>query len=86
MWRLEDNVRKFDLKISLEIAFLPKDDQSELTPNNFAIKETTSAWETKVTSIVWHMRWTQKGLQPIKPAVHVKTAFSVGGGQACRLA
>ena len=86
MWRLEDNVRKFSLKIGLEIAFLPKDDQSELTPLNFAVKEQTSVWETKVTSIVWHMRWTQKGLQPIKPAVHVKTAFTVGGGQACHLA
>ena len=44
-----------------------------------------SLWKTKFSDIVWHVRWTAKGLMPIKPSVVFTTDLVVPSGKAAQL-
>ena len=85
-WGCEDNVRKFKIEPEIQIGFVPKEEQGDATINNIGTKEGVPSWNNSVTSIIWHVRWTQKGLQAIKPCVHLKGGLLLGPGRACKLA
>ncbi len=55
------------------VLFLPKDDSSsEVTTNNIATKEELQYWMSEQMEVLWVVRWTAKGLMPVKPVVHIR--------------
>ena len=81
----EENVRKFTLAPDIKISFHAKDEETT-NIGSIAAKEEAALWTNSITAVLWHCRWTQKGLQAIKPAVHLKTSLQLGASRACRLA
>ena len=81
----EENPKRFKLECTHPIAFSPKDDeaQGEVSSTNVAIKADVERWSASGSSeILWHLKWTQKGLLPVKPAVHLVTKLSMASGRA----
>ena len=58
----------------------------KLTVGNIATKEDPKYWSSDVTAIRWNVRWTQKGLQPIKPRVSASKKLTIPGGRALPIA
>lgn len=75
---LKDMPKKFTLETLHVIDFIPKEEQGDITANAAAVKVDAQLWNSSATSIRWHCRWTQKGLMPVKPAVHFTSGFSLG--------
>ena len=42
-------------------------------------------WETCCTGVVWHMRWTTRGLQPAKPQIITSCELNLPAGRAVRM-
>ena len=38
--------------------------------NGFATQVPLRSWGTKLTDVLWQVKWTSKGLTPSKPAVY----------------
>ena len=57
-----------------QIAFVVSDTSSEgsktCPASTFAIHAPLEQWNTKVSAMLWQVKWTNKGLTPIKPAVY----------------
>ena len=41
--------------------------------------------DASVARIMWHVRWTTKGLMPVKPALQFSTSFELAPGRAVNL-
>ena len=65
------------------ISFNPNEAAKENTASNMATKEPVSFWNNEVTQVVWFVRWSQKGLLPVKPAVFLKGELNLMSEQAC---
>ena len=71
------------IELTHKVAFVPDaTEAAKLTVHNFAAKEAPGYWETETTHILWHVRWTVKGLMPIKPVVSLKGDLTLEGNQA----
>ena len=81
----DDNPKSFSVKQKLCLHFVPRDDQGELGTNSIASTEAASLWNTHISKVLWHVRWTQKGLMPIKPAVHLIENVTLAAGRALHL-
>ena len=58
--------------------------ESEVTDKNIAQKEPCKTWaESEVVQLLWAVRWTSKGLMPVKPNVQLRKALELGPGRAC---
>ena len=51
--------------------------------SNMATQEPVPFWNNEVTHVVWFVRWSQKGLLPVKPAVFLKGELNLMSEQAC---
>ena len=77
--------KQFKLVQTHKIAFVPAGEATETTVNNFCTKESTEYWNNDVTSILWHVRWNNRGLTPSRPVVILKVALVLPPGRACFL-
>ena len=78
--------KKITLTQTHRILFLPKDDQgTEISAHSFGVKCDYSYWGSDMSQVMWHVRWTQKGLMPVKPAVHLTNRVSLPAGRALLL-
>ena len=91
-----DGQTLFDFKLTHKICFVPPtkrdapDEGAEkpskeesLTFTNIASRE--SAADLQCASLIWHVRWTVKGLQPLKPMIHLTKKLCLAAGQCCKL-
>ena len=63
-----------------------QDDQgAEISAHSFGVKCDHSYWGSDMSQVMWHVRWTQKGLMPVKPAVHLTNRVSLPAGRALLL-
>ena len=77
--------KKFTVEVTHHIAFAPLPTQ-EVNANNVATQEKVSFWsKNEVTTVLWHCRWTAKGLMPVKPAVFLKGQLVLQPGECCRI-
>ena len=88
---------KYTFKLTHRVAFMPagkKEKSSEmedekesgLTVSNIGAKELPSTFAgLHCCQIVWHVRWTVRGLQPVKPMLHLTKRLTLPAGQACKL-
>ena len=76
-------VSEFDLKPTHKVIFLRKDEDADnkLGKHNIAPQLPSSG----CLKLVWHMRWCQKGLSPVKPALHVLGAVSLPPAHVLKL-
>ena len=83
----ESNAKKFTMEQTHRVVYMPKEDQGDKVNDcsAFGTKEDAEAWENGVTTLVWHVRWTQKGLMPVKPAIHMPCGQTVPAGRAILL-
>ena len=82
----QETPNKFTLTQTHRILFLPKEDQgTEISAHSFGVKCDHSYWGSDMSQVMWHVRWTQKGLMPVKPAVHLTNRVSLPAGRALLL-
>ena len=77
-------LNEFTLKNTHRVIFSQKnDDNKELGRQNagFSLPFRTSG----LLRLVWHCRWTTKGLSPIKPAIHLIGQINLPAGHAIKL-
>ena len=82
MKRNDENPKLFELALSHRLVFEPSVANPEVSVNNMGCKEPASTWSSEVLGIVWLVRWTQKGLMPVKPAVYLRAGATLEPGQA----
>ena len=80
-----DNPTKFTLSQDLRVAFVPREEQGELSAGNAATKEHWKLYNSKMTRVMWHCKWTIKGLSPTRVAVHLLTDLSMPPNHAINL-
>ncbi|CAE7298363.1 unnamed protein product [Symbiodinium sp. CCMP2592] len=81
----EKGLNEFSLRLTHRVVFSSKMEEvtAEATFGNLALKENNTIWsESKALCVLWHCRWTAKGLTPVKPAVHLKGGITVKPGKA----
>ena len=88
---------QFEFKMTHKVAFIPptknapdaeasKGKEEPVTAANIASRELASTYTgMHSVSIVWHTKWTVKGLQPIKPFLHLTKKLALSPGQCCKL-
>lgn len=63
-----------------------KEEDDKLSVNALATKESLQVWKgCPNLVIVWIVRWTSKGLMPVKPEVHLRGQLALESGKACKL-
>ena len=77
--------QEFTLASTHRVTFQMKDMPAENTIHNVAQKEPVNHWTNQATEVLWAVRWTQKGLMPVRPAVHLKAPLVLPPGHACKL-
>ena len=83
----EEDTTKIQFTSTHKIGFLAAEADSQLSPANIASKLPYEVWsKSNAVTMVWHVRWTAKGLQPVKPALFTKGAVVVPAGSCCYLA
>ena len=81
-----EDPKKFKLAQTHKIVFTPKDDSADILASNIGSKESFGVWKTsEVGHLLWSVRWTQKGLMPVKPGFYLKGALILPPGKCCLL-
>ena len=81
----DKGLNEFGLKVTHRVAFMPRSEEStaEASFGNVALREKDTTWiQSKALCVLWHCRWTTKGLSPVKPAVHLQGSIVLKPGQA----
>ena len=68
-----------------QVVFLKKEDSTDATQTNIGAKVPFSTWDSRVTRILWLVRWTAKGLMPVKPCVHFSVEVALATGRAAEI-
>ena len=76
--------KSFTLERTHNVIFLPKKDEGQtVTLNSFAVNEpVTTFTSSEGMQLLWSVRWTAKGLMPVKPAVYLKGSVTIPTGRA----
>ena len=85
---VEDNPKKFELTSVMKVVFVPITHNGDATTcnNMFAKAEPQQhPFNDAVAKIIWHVRWTAKGLMPVKPALHLAGSAVIPPGKALAL-
>ena len=98
---IPDKPGLFNFTQTLKVGFVPagakgaeaskaeeKDDgtDNKVTAANIAAREKPSVFDgSDCVALVWWVRWTVKGLQPVKPMIHILKKVTLSQGQACKL-
>ena len=83
----EADPQKFCIDLTHYVVFIPKAEglaDKDFNCNNIAVKEELKVWNTSVLHTLWVVRWTAKGLMPVKPTVHLTGSLTLLPGKACR--
>jgi hypothetical protein len=75
---------KIILTTTHRVAFVPKSDDT-ITQANIAAKMPIAAWNNHGSAWYWAVRFTKKGLMPIKPVIHSSCELVLPAGRACKL-
>ena len=85
---LPEDPKEFSLTPEHKVAFYPADADKDplITCTNFATKFTKAHWEAPSNSIaaLWMVRWSAKGLMPVKPVVHLVGSATLPPGRALK--
>ena len=77
--------KKFALEQTHKVVFCPKEESGEVNINSLAAKEALHSWNSsQCLEILWVVRWTAKGLMPVKPAVYLKGSVVLAVGRALK--
>ena len=78
------NPKNFTLSTTHRVAFALKEEgaESTQTANNIGLKCPFPMWNCGCLFIVWHVRWTLKGLVPVKPAVLLKASVTLAAAES----
>ena len=84
-----ENPKEFEVTKTHRVIFQPVDAGESATPTqgNIGCKDTPQFWMSSgVVSIIWVVRWTAKGLMPVRPEVILtKGVLNLGPGRFCNL-
>ena len=69
--------RKVPLIFKLDIHAVKKEHAASTVP--------LTTWDTKLTHLVWHMRWGRSGLQPVRPTIVFKASVTLKPGKVMEL-
>ena len=82
----EEDPTKIQFTTTHKLAFLASEGGTEVTSANIASKLPYEVWpKSNAVNTIWHVRWTAKGLQPVKPWLFTKGAVVVPAGSCCYL-
>ena len=74
----------FTLKQTHRVIFQKKDgEEGQIGKHNLGMKLPFRS--SPLLKVIWHVRWTTKGLSPVKPACHVLGQVNLAAGEALRL-
>ena len=75
------------MKHTHRVTFQPKevDNTDGWTVHNIVSQIYMATLAPNVSTIIWTVRWTQKGVQPVKPALHFSGALTVPPGRVVLL-
>ena len=62
----------------------PIGDGEGTTLQNIGAKTTLSSFDNDCSQIYWIMRWSPKGLMPVKPVVYMKAGIALQPGTSCK--
>lgn len=81
-----ESVNQFDLKSTHHVVFVPKpgEDGGTLGKHNCASQLPRDA-DSSCIRLLWHVRWCQKGLSPVKPALRIVGSLDLKAGWALKL-
>ena len=92
-----DNAKWFETVLKFSTLFRPesapvKEEQKEKNGVEVNLPYTSLAgcldpghWDTKLSKVVWCVKWTDRGLSPVRPIVMLTKNFQVPPGQAIEL-
>lgn len=78
-----ESLNEFQLRPTRRVMFCGKD-----TPDGNAVARHNCGWllpQKTCLSTVWHMRWSAKGLIPVKPALHLLGFVELEAGRGIQL-
>ena len=67
------------------VYFVPSQDENEkekMSVNNICSLEKPAVWKENPFEIIWHVKWTARGLLPVKPCIHVRGKVTIPAGRA----
>jgi hypothetical protein len=84
----EENPKTFTCSQTHRVAFtLSEAASADINHANIGAKESFPQWcASDVVSVLWVVRWTAKGLMPVKPVMHLtKGALVLPPGRCCAM-
>lgn len=79
-----ESLQEFNLTVTHQVAFVAKiEEGTEMSQKNVALKLYTDGVNSPL-QLIWYMRWSTKGLTPIKPALHLVGNVELAGGKALK--
>ena len=79
-----ESLQEFNLTVSHQVAFVAKmEEGTEWSQKNIALKLFKDGMDSPL-QLIWYMRWSTKGLTPIKPALHLVGNVELAGGKALK--
>ena len=96
---IPDKLGVYDFRVTHKVAFVPaaagKNDADQgsgtgkddpVSASNIAAREPSSTFQGMHSmSLVWHVKWTVKGLQPVKVMLHCMKQLVLPAGQCCKV-
>ena len=83
---LVDDPTKFKITQALRVAFIRKDDEpagnTKYSQGSVGISAPYEVWSGTAFRLMWIMRWTAKGLMPVKPVVYSVVDIDLLAGRA----
>ena len=77
---------EFTVTQTHRVVYFLKESTNEISQNNIANKEAFKAWfNAEAVVVLWVVRWTQKGLQPVRPEVRLRKSLVLAPEHACKL-
>jgi hypothetical protein len=83
----EANPKEFTLEQTHKIMFVPvQEDADNAKVGSIAAKEPVASYvSAQGLRVLWNVRWTAKGLMPVKPGVYLKGSVTLPPGKSCHL-
>ena len=74
----ETRAGEFTLKLVHRIAFASKEAEIDTyTATNIGSTAPFNLWKNNVSEIIWSVRWTAKGLMPVRPLIYTRVGMKI---------
>ena len=80
-----DSATLFQISQTHKICFIAEKENQGSKAQTFALQVPLKCWNTNVTQVLWQVRWTTKGLTPIKPAIYTMVNIELPPGRCISL-